>query len=178
MRLDAKSGVRGLLIDVDANRPVRWVRWADIPEDPNQPGEYEAFRSDPEEARRQGVQLSALVYRGRCRLRFVPAAPRLSGKPTSPRDMIASLDDARRRLVQPKLLIPGELCQERGCHRLASWKCSDEVEIEPERDADGRQHERAVTVRVHSWCDAHFCLPVFQSVRGVEQEVSVEVRPQ
>lgn len=124
-----------------------------------------------------GLNLADLVYRGTCRLRFIPAAP-LRVKPSDPRDLAGSLDEARRRLVEPKLLIPGEECEQRGCHRLSRWKVTEEQEIEPEVTADGRQHERAICVRVRSFCDRHYRLPVFKSVRGVEQEVEVEARPQ
>lgn len=178
MRLDSRSGVRGMLFDAETGRPIRWVRWAEVPDDPEQQGEFEAFRVDPKEAKARGVPLAEIVYQGRCRLRFVPAAPRFGIKPSDARDMAESLDDARRRLVQPKLLIPGEECDEHGCHRLSCWRVSDEVEIEPRTLADGRLAERAITTRVRSYCHMHYRLPTFETIRGVQSEVKVDARPQ
>lgn len=177
MRLDSRAGVRGMVRNRDTGELIRWVRWAEIPEDPEQPGEFEAFRSNPEEWKARGLPLSEIIYRGRARLQFIPAAPRIGGRPTSARELYESLDDARKSLVNPKLLVPGEECEERFCHRLASWQVADEHEIEPHTDAEGRRHERAVTVRVHCYCDRHFRLPVMVSRRGVESEVNVEARP-
>jgi hypothetical protein len=176
MRLDSRSGVRGLLMNLDTGKPIRWVRWADVPESTEQQGEFEAFRCNPEQAKAQGIPLSEIIYRGKCRMRFVPAAPRIPGKPSNQRDLSGSLDDARKRLVEPKLLIPGEECEYPGCHNLSAFRCSEEVEIEPEVDAEGKAYERAVTVRVRCYCSnpKHYRNPVFTSIRGVQSEVAVE----
>jgi hypothetical protein len=179
MRLDSKSGVRGMLINAETGQPIRWVRWADVPDHPEQQGDFEAFTINPDDAKARGIPLADTVYRGRCRMRFVPAAPRFASTPTSQRDLNGSLEDARRRLVQPKLLVPGEECDEPGCHRLSAFRVSDEVEIEPQRDAEGRQLERAVATRIRSYCDKHYRLPTFTSTRGVQSEVEIEeARPQ
>ncbi len=179
MRLDSRSGVRGLLMNRDTRQPIRWVRWAEIPEDPEQPGEFEAFHMNPEQAKAQGIPLTDIIYRGKARLRFIPAAPRIPGKPTSERDLAGSLDEARKSLVNPKLLIPGEECEYPGCHRLSEWRVSDEQEIEPQADAEGKLGERAITTRVRCYCSKHYRLPTFKSRRGVENEVPIEeARPQ
>lgn len=179
MRLDSQSGTRGMLFDAATGRPIRWCRWAEIPDDPEEEGEFEAFSREPTEAQRLGIPLESIVYRGRARLRFVPAAPRFGHTPTSQRDLSGSLDDARRRLVEPKLLIPGEECDEPGCHRLSEWRVSDEQEIEPQTDSEGVRHERAVTCRVRCYCSAHYKPPRFVNLRGVESEVPIEeARPQ
>jgi hypothetical protein len=179
MRIDARSGVRGLLVDAETGRLIRWARWAEVPDDPRQPGEYEAWRYPEAECRARfaaGEPREALLLRRRCRLRFVPAAP-LAVRPTDPRDLAGSLDEARRRWA-PKLLVCGEECEEPGCHRLSAWWVSDERLIEPERDADGVLHERAVTTRARAYCDRHYRGPVQTSLRGVESEVEVGARPQ
>lgn len=186
MRLDSRSGLRGLLINRDTRQPIRWVRWAEIPEDPEAPGEFEAFLTEPQAYRARGLPLSDILYRGRARLRFIPAAPRFGPRPTSARELYESLDDARRSLVRrlepPAVLIPGVVpiheCEVATCHQPAWWLVSDEREIEPQRDAEGREHERAVTVAAHYFCDRHFRLPTVVSRRGVESEVETETRPQ
>ena len=177
-RRDAPPGsiknARGMLRNRDTGEVIRWVIWAEIPEDPEQLGEFEAFRSNPEDWREKGFPLSEIRYTGRARLQFVPAAPRIGVRPTSPRELAESLDDARRRLVEPKLLVIGEECEERGCHRLSCFRVSWEQEIEPQRDADGRLHERAVAREAHCYCEYHARLPRFTTRRGVETEVEVE----
>lgn len=173
MIVSAASGLRGLVIDLDAGRPVRWCRWADT-----DTGEYEAFRSDPDEARRLGQPVTPLLYRGRARLRFVPAVTVSPPRPSDPRDLAGSLEEARRRYCRPILALPGRGCEERLCNRLAEYEVSDEVEIEPEIGDGGGAYERAVTVGVRRYCAWHFRGPTFTSMRGVESEVGVATRPQ
>ena len=177
MRLDSRSGLRGILRNRDTEQIIRFVRWAVIPDDPEQPGEFEAFRSEPEAWKALGFPLSEILYRGTARLQFIPAAPRYGVRPSSQRDLDESLTEARARLVEPKLLVPGEECMEPDCHRLACWKVSDEVEIEPQRDEDGNLYERAVTTRVRIYCHRHFRLPTCTNTRGVQSEIDVETRP-
>jgi hypothetical protein len=178
MRLDAKAGVRGLFWNVATGQLIRYVIWADLPDDPEQEAEFEAFREEPQAALARGVPLSAIRYRGRARLRFVPAAPVWKPKPTAARDLTGSLVEARRQFVRPKLLIVGEECSEPLCHALASWSVGWERLIEPEIGPDGRAYERAVTIQAFGYCDKHYRNPVQVSQRGVESEVPVEVRPE
>lgn len=174
MILDSKS--RGILFDADRNQPIRWARWADIPADPGQPGEYEAFRIEPVAARRAGIPLESILYRGRARLRFIPAAPKYGRKPAD----VEPLGEARRRLgvvaLPPAV---GVECQEKGCHRLAVWSVSDEKEIEPAVLPDGTREERAVCVGRRRYCDRHYRWPTFESLGGIEREVTeIQARPQ
>jgi hypothetical protein len=181
MRLDSRDPAcpRGVFLDVATGRPLRWAIWVDLAEDPRLESEFEAFREEPNAALKRGILPGTLRYRGRARLRFIPAAPVWRPKPSSPRDLAGSLDEARRRFVVPKLLIPGEECEEPGCHGLSEYRVSDEQEIEPEVDATGRKCERAVALRVRCYCSRHYRQPTFKSVRGVEQEVEItEARPQ
>jgi hypothetical protein len=177
MRLDSKSGVRGVLLNAETGQPIRWAKWAEIPDDPSQPGEFEAFREEPTAAAARGIPATAILYRGRCRLRFIPAAPRFGTKPSAVRDLVGSLDEARRR-VDKRLLILSDECDEPGCHRWADWQVAHEQLIEPEVDAQGKRHERAVTVKIENWCAKHYRPPVQTNQRGVESEVEVEARPE
>ncbi len=182
MRLDSRSGLRGLLMNRDTGERIRFVRWAEIPDDPEQPGEFEAFRCEPEAYKALGLPLTDIIYRGKARLRFIPAAPRIPGKPTSERDLAGSLDEARARLQCKPLLIdpnnPRE-CDEPKCHRLALWIVSDEQEIEPQADGKGALGERAVMLGGRFYCNYHYRQPTFTSVRGVTNEVPIEeARPQ
>jgi hypothetical protein len=168
-----------MLINAETGKLIRWVIWAELPDDPTRQGEFEAFREEPNSALTRGILPALLKYRGKARLRFVRAAPVFGPKPSDPRDLAGSLEEGRRRFVERKLLIPGEECNVRGCHRLSQWRVSDEQEIEPEVDAEGRRCERAVVTRVRSYCSWHYALPRFKSVRGVESEVEIEgARPQ
>lgn len=177
MRLDAHSGVRGLLINADTGKPIRWVCWADLPDDPQQQGEYEAFREEPTAALARGIPLSSLRYQGRARLRFVRAAPVFRSRPSERRDLMGSLAEARAR-VDRRLLVLSEECCEPRCHQRAQWAVSWEQLIEPERDSEGKLHERAVCVRQLAFCSSHYRPPVVRNLRGVESEVEVEVRPE
>lgn len=181
MRLDSRSGLRGLVLNVDTGKPILFVIWCDIPEDRQQPGTYEAWRRDPDEARRNGAtvpELLALKYTGKARLHFIPAAPIFGRKSSDPRDQVATLAEARRR-VDTRLLVLAEECDEPRCHKLAEYRVCWEQLIEPYQDHEGRRHERAVVTRVLSWCPAHYRPPQRTNLRGVESEVPVEVgRPQ
>jgi hypothetical protein len=186
MRLDCRDPAcpRGLFIDLATGRPLRWVVWVDLQDDPRLESEFEAFREEPNAALARGILPAALRYRGKARLRFVRAAPVFGPKPSDPRDLVGSLEEARRRFVRarPVLIIPGlkvPECDERFCHRPAYWAVSDEQEVMPEVDAQGRKCERAVTVRPRFYCDRHYRPPTFVNLRGVQSEVKIEeARPQ
>ena len=182
MRIEASSGVRGVLFRADTRTPVRFVRWYDA-----ESGEFEAFRMDPEIARARGIPLRSLLYRGRCRLEFVPAQP-LDPKPAGRIAPSTPLDEIRREVlkggelkVRPIVWLPGQRppeCEERLCHRPAEWAVSVEQLVEPERGEDGNLYERAVMVAAHCFCSWHFRNPRQLSTRGVEYELEVKVRPQ
>ena len=186
--IDARDPARpaGVLVDAGRGRPIRWARRAVIPDDPREPGEWEAWRYPPAECKARfaaGEPEEALVVRGRCRLRFVESAGFL-GKPSDRRDLLGSLEDARRHFgtARPVIVIPGLAvpeCIVPGCRRPAAWSVSDEQEIEPEVGADGRKYERAVCTLVRCYCSRHYQPPRFTSLRGVQSEVPEEVaRPQ
>ena len=168
---------RGILRNLDTRQPIRWPIWFDYHDDRQQLCDFEAWMYDEKTCKKlyaTGQKAESLRYIGMARLFFIPRAPDFRVKPTSPRELAESLDDARQRLVEPKLRVIGEECEERGCHRLSCFRVSWEQEIEPQRDADGRLHERAVTREAHCYCAYHARLPRFTSRRGVETEVAVE----
>lgn len=183
MRLDARSGLRGVFVRADTRQPVRFVRWYD-----DATHEFEAFRCDPEIAKARGIPLSSLLYRGRCRLEFRPAAP-LVPAPTGRLATSTPLEEIRREVlkggeikVRPILTVPGERrpeCDEPLCHRAADYAVAVEQLVEPEKDAEGKLWERAVTVATAVWCAWHYRPPRQISQRGVEYELeNVKVRPQ
>lgn len=188
MRLDAKSGVRGVLINRDTGQRITHVRWAEIPDNPEQSGEYEAFRIDPELAKARGIPLVSILYRGRCRMQFTSATI-LENKPVIHLAPSTPLDEIRHEVLKggevkvtsiiylPGMPIPE--CEERLCHRPATWSVATERIVEPERGEDGRLYERAVTVLTRVYCDRHYRPPVQISQRGVESEVEItRARPQ
>jgi hypothetical protein len=173
MILDAKSGLRGVLVRADTGERIPCARWANL-----DTGEWEALAVDPLTG--QPAHPARLI-RGQCPLRFVPAAPVFS--PPAPasvktsREAAESLAEAKGR-VRRVLAVPGRGCEEKGCTALACYETADEQHIEPVAGADGRLCERALTVRKHRWCARHFRSPVQTNLRGVESEVEVTVRPQ
>ena len=110
MRLDSRTGIRGLVFDLDTGQPIRWVRWADT-----ETGEYEAFRSDPAAAKRLGTPLARLVYRGRARLKFVPTHP--AAKETAPGSGRATTPQttARPGKAERCLVLSNRPCRHYGC---------------------------------------------------------------
>ncbi len=170
MVIDSKSGLRGMLVDADTGKPIRWAKWADLDS-----GEYTAFRINPKEARQRGIPLESILYSGKTRLRWVPAAPRF--RPSKPSDA-ESLDEARQRLGIAIPPVDGVECEEPGCHRLAEWSVAREQLIEPERMPDGTLAERAVMIGRHQYCSRHYRNPVQVSLTGVESEVEATARPQ
>jgi hypothetical protein len=171
VRIDAKSGLRGVLVEADTGRRIPFARKADL-----DTGEWEAWAATPDG---KSVALPRRLLRGRCRLRFVASdAVVIPPKASDPRDLAGSLEEARRRYAKPILALPGRGCEEPRCHRLAEWETAHERLIEPEAGADGHAYERAVTVEVHRWCSWHYRPPRVVNLRGIESEVQVTARPQ
>jgi len=177
MILDARKNpnLRGVLVDAATNQPIRWARWANLAT-----GEFEAFKFDPKRIKDLGGCPTDFLYRGRTALKFVEdrtvpirTPGNLDGK------AVKQQMEEIRRTTTPKLLIPGDYCEVRGCHRLSAWSVADERILEPLPGPDGRLQERGIIVDVHAYCDRHFRLPVSTSLRGVESEVEVKIaRPQ
>jgi hypothetical protein len=162
-----------MLFNRDTGQPIRWARWAEVPADPNEPGEYEAFLIDPAHARAMGIPLEVVLHHGRARLRFVAAAPR-----THTPDPGESLAEARRRLGIALPPMIGVECDEPGCHALARWSVADVQEISPAVTADGQAEERHVLTGRRRYCHRHYQGPTITNLRGVTREPEVTARPQ
>src|SRR5262245_24316545 len=122
MRLDAKSGVRGMLVNCETGQIIRWVRWAELPDDPEAQGTFEAWRFHPDQCKLRfaaGAAEDELIYQGTCRMRFVPSAP-VFKRPTAQRDLAGSLAEARNRVDRRRLILD-KVCDEPGCHARAEW---------------------------------------------------------
>jgi hypothetical protein len=177
MILDAKSGVRGVLVNADTGQPIRWARWANLAT-----GEYEAFRLDPAQARMVGVPPRLLIYRGMANLRFIESHVQLPSRPSpAPADVPPEELTNRpllKRTTERCLEVPGRECDEPRCHALARWRVGHEQELPPVEGENGRLFERAATVAENYYCDKHYRNPTFTTLRGVQREVEVAARPQ
>ena len=180
MILSAKDGLRGTFLRAGSRQPLRFVRWYD-----DQTHEWEAFRVNPDMAKARGINLQSILYRGRCRLEFIPAvAAGTQGRvaPSTPLDEIrAEVLKGGELKVKPIVWVPGTRppeCEERFCHRPAEWSVAVERIVEPERGPEGTLFERAVVVACAAWCSRHYRNPRQISERGVESEIEVGARPQ
>lgn len=163
MIIDARSGLRGVLVNADTSARIPFARWANL-----ETGEYEALAATPDG--RQVLQ-PAQVVRGRCRLRWIPAAPVYR-----PGRLIVPRDEPPKRAVRIPA-VAGQFCEHKGCSRLAEWRTMDEEELQPAVMPDGTREERARAVAFHRYCSWHYQNPTFTSLRGVEREVVPSVRP-
>jgi hypothetical protein len=167
MIFDAQSGIRGVLVNVDSGLRIPFAFWADL-----QTGEWKALAATPDGRRKLSPRR---VLRGCNRLQFIPAPPRPPAAASA-----APLAELAKEVLKGRAIVavPGQECEERLCHRLATWEVSHEQEVEPARAEGGRLFERAVATSVHRYCARHYRPPVFTSVRGVQSEVAVSARPQ
>src|SRR5262245_31291156 len=176
------NGFTGEIVDAQTGQKVRWVRWVNVDS-----GLYEAFSEDPVLARQRdpGCWLRGLLYRGKARLPVMVAQAMPQLRPAhaqlTPQQEAQQIRSIARDYVKdykPIVPTPGIECEERLCHRLATWQTGDEQLIDAGYMPDGGECERAVTTRVHRYCDRHFRPPVQRSLRGVEIELHDVVRPQ
>ena len=179
MRIDAKSGLRGELFDADTGAQIRWCRWADLAT-----GEYEAFRQDPDEAEARGLSLYALVYRGRCRLRFeerereVRLPPRLVLRDgTGDARQAAALRQKYQRVIEKIVSVRGVGCEWPACGRDAEWLTGDLMLLPPE-ESGGLFYRRQALVNRHRYCSRHYRLPRVIAPNGdTIREVEVLAMP-
>lgn len=173
MILDAKSGLKGVVVDADTSERIPFVKWANL-----DTGEYRAWACTPDGRRR--LEPRREITGRRRVLRFIPFAPKR--KPSLKVECAAERSDRlehERQIACRRVIVPGILCEVRGCGRLAEYGVSDEQELEPSIRPDGVPCERAASIRQHLFCSRHYRLPVFTSLRGVESEANnVTVRPQ
>lgn len=170
MIIDARSGVRGVLIDAATGKRIPFARWANL-----DTGEYEALAATPDG---KAKAYPPRLIRGKTALRFLPGAPLRGASPLSEEAKAEEAREFEARHGKALLCPPGFECEERGCHDRALYLTADEQELTPDVMPDGTPCERARATRVHRWCAKHYRLPVMTSRRGVEREVEVAVRPQ
>lgn len=143
-------------------------------------GRYEAYAAAPD-GRMPAYPLR--LVRGVRRLRFV-GTERRRASPQGFDPAKESAAERRDRLAEEthlvgrrKVIVTGELCEVKGCGRLAEFSTGDQRLLEAEL-AHGRAWERGAITGVHLWCAKHYRPPVTTSARGVESEAEVTVRPQ
>lgn len=172
MIIDAHSGLRGVLVNADTNTRIPFARHANL-----ETGEYEHFAATPDGLR---MELPPRLIKGRAgKLRFVESyAPTIQAPAGVDAKAASEEREEYRRKTEPRLLIPGEYCEVRGCNKLAAWSVGIERLLTPVRQADGKLHEHAVLVRCCDYCSNHYRLPVQINQRGVESPVEFANRPQ
>lgn len=171
MIIDAKSGIRGVLVDATTGRRIPFARYANL-----ETGEWEAFQATLDG---KLIAKPLNLLKGKCPLRFVESyAPKV--KPVSVADRQAAVEEMEevRRTTEQRLLLPGDYCEAKGCHRLAEWHVSWHKLLTPVVGPHGMPQERLALLSVHDYCSRHYRLPRETSLRGIEQELQVAVRPQ
>lgn len=163
--IDATSGTRGIVIDLDTGLVIRKVRRANLSS-----GEFEAFRTWPNGEIRYDEN-GPMIYRGRGRLHFKPTANLAPPRPTSPSQTQQNYDHI------PIPLFSNRCCQ-KGCTRVARWSVSDEVPQTPV-EVNGRKYSRGKIVGRRYYCEFHWKPPRLLDAKGeVMQEFDeIGVRP-
>ncbi len=174
----APRPLSGVLVDAQTGQAIRWARWHD-----ETTGEYEAFRIDPNEAKRRGIPLHTILYRGRTRLEFIPD-PLPQVAPIPPRDGRPEHQQKSQRRERCLMLADRE-CQEPACHALATWSVADEEELPPvfglfwtPQGMREVWHESARTIGVRYYCEKHVRRPTTTNKRGVQKEFTDVLLPE
>ncbi len=175
--LDAKSGVRGELRNLETGRIIPKVIRALIPDNPAEQGEFVAFvvGADGLIAHENG---RALRYSGRCRMHFTPTV-NLSARPENPKRAPRNLPRPRpqtaRRMPVPLFDCH---CEHYACTRLATWMVSDEVETAPVL-LRGRKWSTGRTVGQRFYCSWHYQPARILDARGevMESLENLKARP-
>ncbi len=157
MIIDYRSGLRGVLVDASTGKRIPFGTWANL-----DTGEWKAWAATHDGKR---VAFPKREVSGRCPLRFVESyAPQVPARPALPdgagdRAQGEALRQQYRRTTDRILIVRGVGCEQPGCGRPAAYRVADELLLEPETDAAGRQHERAMTVASHRYCARHYRAP-------------------
>ena len=169
MILDARSGLRGVLVDEENGRRIPFARWANLAT-----GEYEAFRADPSGRSILRDELGKpILVRGRCRLRFIPdPAAKRSESVAYTMPCVESGMGLRRLAYATK-----RRCQHPGCVRPAEWVVADEAESPPVAGPDGLLYRTAKLVGVRYFCSWHYEWPRLKRADGNVVDVEVTARP-
>ncbi len=168
----APRPLSGVLVDATTRLPIRWARWHD-----EKTGEYEAFRIDPNEAKRRGIPLHTILYRGRTKLEFIPDPLPVPIPPQA--------HPQHRQRPSRCLMLADRECQEPACHALATWSVADEEELPPvfglfwtPQGMREVWHESARTIGVRYYCEKHCRKPTSVSQRGVQKEFTDVLLPE
>ncbi len=154
MRIDASSKIRGKVIDRDTGNEIPLVIWANIPENPDSFGEFEAFRVDAKQKdkilREHGKPVR---WFGRARMVFVP------------RKIVQHVET--RQVAEPiNLPILGDKCEHYGCTKIPEYSVSDEVILSPVVRKDGRRFEQGQVVSRRFYCAKHYTAPRIVAPNG------------
>jgi len=198
VRLYAKQGFRGRILDLDTGRLVPKVLWFDA-----DAGELEAFAVDDRGALRHDHNGNFLTVRLKGRFRFLPRSEGDSstlgkkmrlGAPQCQQcgssltlladDLCPACRAAQRRQKNPMKVerMPEFLlcqpCAHPGCDQPAVWSVADEVEVTPQQ-AQGMFFTRAAVVGRRFYCTRHWQPPRILDDRGevIEELAEGGVRP-
>lgn len=178
--IDAKSGIKGKLFNVDTGEEIKYARKIALSENPNEPGEFEALQQLPNGQWLRDQNGRLILRRGRCRLRFEPDAIQ------QPTIQQTNKQEAKQPTLRPRTPrwepLPEhwpENCQHYGCINRAVWQVSDEVEIEPVVHG-GKAFGQATLVGMRFYCDRHYKGPRIYDSRGelVQQIEDIKARPE
>ena len=163
MIIDAKSGMRGVLVNADTGERIPLAFWANL-----ETGEYRAFRTVDGKTPTKNIAGQTISYDGKSRLRFIETGGLYTTPPPTPSS------PTEYRTLERCLVVPGRNCEAKGCSRLAEWETAVERLI---ASPDG--FERAVLVGRRRWCSWHYRLPYEVDEKGeVVREIEVATRPQ
>jgi hypothetical protein len=167
---------------LDTGERLRWVRWFDP-----DTGEACAFKRDPDSPWGRAmlaadVPADAISVVIRAPLRFTErtvARPGvLGGKPEMLPEELTRRSVSYEQYRQARG-VDAEECEERACHRPATYLVRHLQDAPPLFLPDGTPYRQTVTVEIHKYCARHYRCPTRFSEHGVESEIEIlHSRPQ
>jgi hypothetical protein len=183
MIISRSSGYRGQIFDLDTNRFIPKVIWADT-----DLGTFEAYCVDLNGDVVYNEKKEPKYWVGKGRIKFVPAEKskkqyhipicEKTGKP------VTVLSDCPCPACRPPVPVLhtgpvlGRNCEHYGCTRTAEWSVSDEIELSPV--LDGKYlYTRGHMVGQRFYCSWHYKPPKIVDEKGeTVTERQITVRPQ